>query len=227
MNEPAFLGVEDFIGPAGNATPKYDSRNPLTRTLLARFLEELERASELSRPTTLLDVGCGEGIVTERLARLTGASTVGVDLGDPKLQEEWRQRAGDGISFRAASAYGLPFENDAFDLVCAIEVLEHLERPEDALAELVRVARGHVLVSVPREPWWRIAHVLAGRNLRRLGNTPGHLQHWTAHSFAELVSRYGHVTSLRRPFPWIVAVLEPRAGATTSSERPGALSSAS
>ena len=149
--------------------------------------------------------------MTERVADSAGARTVGVDLGTEELQAEWRRREGERLSFRPASAYDLPFEDDSFDLVCALEVLEHLERPQDALAELARVSRGTMLVSVPREPLWRISHLLALQDVRSLGNTPGHVNHWSARTFEELVGGYGRVTRVRKPFPWTVVLAEPAA----------------
>ena len=198
----------DFVGPVGNATEKYAGGSPLTRWLLARFLREIDAAVERARPASILDVRCGEGVVTARLARMTGAPTVGVDLGDERLAAEWRGLEGGNLSFRAASAYELPFEDGSFDLVCALEVLEHLERPRDALREMARVARRTLLLSVPREPLWRISHVLAGRDVRRLGDTPGHVNHWSSRTFRLLVSELGDVSRLRKPFPWTIAVVE-------------------
>lgn len=182
----------------------------MTRRLLARFLREIDESVAAIRPSSVLDVGCGEGVVTERLARLTGVRTVGVDIGDEKLRDEWSRRAGGTLSFDAASAYELPFEDGSFDCVCALEVLEHLERPRDALAELARVSSRSVLLSVPREPLWRISHLLAGRDIRRLGNTPGHVNHWSTRSFQRLVMEYGTVRRRAHPFPWSVVRLDVR-----------------
>lgn len=209
MSDRELPRATDFIGPSGNVTDKYRSRNPLTRTLLTRFLGEIDALIGAASPTSILDVGCGEGVVTERLANRTGASTVGVDLGDEVLQEEWGHRESPLVSFRAASAYNLPFADASFDCVCALEVLEHLERPRDALAEMARVARRTLLVSVPREPIWRVAHFIARQNVRRLGNTPGHINHWSSRAFEQLVSEFGHVTRVRCPFPWTVVLVEP------------------
>jgi ubiquinone/menaquinone biosynthesis C-methylase UbiE len=153
-------------------------------------------------------VGCGEGIVTERLAAVTGARTIGVDLGTDELTEHWRRREGGNVSFQPASAYDLPFDDGSFDCVCALEVLEHLERPRDALAELARVSRKSILLSVPREPVWRAVHLLALRDVRSLGNTPGHVNHWSSRDFERLVSGYGRVTRTRRPFPWTIVLAE-------------------
>jgi 2-polyprenyl-3-methyl-5-hydroxy-6-metoxy-1,4-benzoquinol methylase len=202
------LDSADFAGPVGNATDKYGSGNPATRYLLSRFLREVDAAVRSIAPASILDVGCGEGIVTVRLAEVSRAPTTGVDLGDA-LRAEWQRRESERVSFLACSAYDLPFADDSFDCVCALEVLEHLERPSDGLAELARVARRTLLLSVPREPLWRISHILAGRDVRRLGNTPGHVNHWSVQSFRQLVSRYGNVERVRTPFPWIVVVARP------------------
>jgi 2-polyprenyl-3-methyl-5-hydroxy-6-metoxy-1,4-benzoquinol methylase len=211
MDERTLPDATDFVGPSGNATDKYGSRNPLTRALLARFLTEIDDTVRVAAPASILDVGCGEGIVTERLAAMTGAPTVGVDLGSDELRAEWAKRASDGVSFRPASAYDLPFEARSFDCVCALEVLEHLERPRDALAELARVSGRALLLSVPREPIWRLSHLLAGRDVGSLGNTPGHVNHWSSRGFERLVSEYGVVSRLRKPFPWTVVLVDVRA----------------
>jgi 2-polyprenyl-3-methyl-5-hydroxy-6-metoxy-1,4-benzoquinol methylase len=178
--------------------------------LLERFLGTLDTAVRELGPASILDVGCGEGVVTERLAAVTGAPTIGVDIGDERLQEEWRSREGGRLSFQPASAYALPFPDRSFACVCTIEVLEHLERPRDALVELARVAERALLLSVPREPLWRIVHLLAGRDVRNLGNTPGHVNHWSARELERLVAPVGRVVSVRKPFPWTVLVAEPR-----------------
>jgi len=208
-SEPTAPDATDFVGPTGNATQKYAARNPVTRFLLRRFLATIDAIALELRPETILDVGCGEGIVTTRLAQVSGASTVGVDLDTDTLSDEWRRHANERVSFQAASAYELPFGDDSFDCVCALEVLEHLERPQDALAELARVARRALLVSVPREPIWRAVHLLAGRDVRELGNTPGHINHWSSRAFEDFVSERARLSAMRRPFPWTIVVATP------------------
>lgn len=180
----------------------------MTRRLLARFLTRIDESVRRIRPSSILDVGCGEGVVTERMAELTGVRTIGVDLDEDVLQSEWRSRARPLLTFDSASAYDLPFDDGSFDCVSALEVLEHLERPEDALREMARVAGRHLLLSVPREPAWRVAHLLAGRDVRDLGNTPGHINHWSARDFRRLAAGYGTVTHVSRPFPWTIVVVE-------------------
>ena len=197
----------DFLGPIGNATAKYESSNPVVRRLLSRFLRHVEEAAMSLHPASVLDVGCGEGIVTERLAqRLAPATVLGVDADEGHLKEEWQARTAPNLSFATGSAYDLPFADGSFDLVCCMEVLEHLERPRDALAEMSRVASHALLLSVPNEPSWRISHFLAGRDIGSLGNTPGHINHWSKRAFAHLVSDYGRPEKTTGVFPWTLVI---------------------
>jgi ubiquinone/menaquinone biosynthesis C-methylase UbiE len=201
--------VDDFLGPIGNATAKYEASNPIVRHLLSRFLRRVDEAVAGLEPTSVLDVGCGEGVVTERLAqRLAPAKVLGIDAAEAHLETEWDSRSAPNISFMAGSAYDLPFPDASFDLVCCIEVLEHLERPRDALAEMSRVAGRALLLSVPNEPTWRVSHLLAGRDVRKLGDTPGHINHWSKRAFAELVSTYGRLERVEGVFPWTLIVVE-------------------
>jgi SAM-dependent methyltransferase len=201
-------GLADLQGPAGNVYDKYGTKNPLSRLLVKGFLEAVDDAFIALSPSSVLDVGCGEGVVTERISgRLPHAQVVGLDVGDPALLSEWEHRRASRLRFQPGSAYALPFADDSFDVACAFEVLEHLEHPADALAELRRVASQALVLSVPREPIWRIGNVLTGRHLRARGNTPGHINHWSARQFAAFVGHGGTVIDVRKPLPWTVVTV--------------------
>jgi ubiquinone/menaquinone biosynthesis C-methylase UbiE len=185
--------------PSGNTYDKYASTNPVERRLMAGFLNRLEGSLPAS-PTTILEVGVGEGEVATRVARCCGgAFVVGVDLPDPALARHWADRR---LPAAFADVSALPFPDHGFDLVLAIEVLEHVGRPDDALREIVRVARADVVLSVPREPLWRAANMARGKYLSAYGNTPGHIQHWSRRAFVQLVERHLEVTAVHSPPPW-------------------------
>jgi 2-polyprenyl-3-methyl-5-hydroxy-6-metoxy-1,4-benzoquinol methylase len=194
--------------PTGNTFDKYGSENPVVRRLMGGFHATLDELWAESAPSCVLDVGCGEGVLTAQWAeRLRDGRVVGIDLDDPKLRAEWEKRSRPNLEFRTEEATSLSFADDEFDLACAIEVLEHLPQPEATVAEMARVARRHLLVSVPREPLWRALNVARGAYLRRLGNTPGHVNHWSKQAFVSLLSRYGTVEEARSPFPWTMLLV--------------------
>jgi 2-polyprenyl-3-methyl-5-hydroxy-6-metoxy-1,4-benzoquinol methylase len=198
--------------PTGNTFDKYGSTNPVVRRLMGGFHSTLDELWRRAAPESVLDVGCGEGVLTEDWAeRLGDERIVGIDLDDPKLRAEWEQRRRPNLEFRVEEATSLSFADGEFDLASAIEVLEHVPEPEATLAEMARVAGRWLLVSVPREPLWRGLNVARGAYWGALGNTPGHVNHWSKRSFVSLLSRYGAVEEARSPFPWTVALvsLEP------------------
>jgi len=192
----------------GNTYDKYGSANPLVRRLMAGFERDLDALLGLAAPRSILDVGCGEGVLAQRWAqRLGEARVVGIDLEEESIQAGWAEHRAPNLEYRVMEAANLPFAEHEFELASAIEVLEHLPDPEHTLAEMARCAQRHLLVSVPREPLWRMLNMARGAYLSALGNTPGHLNHWSRRSFVQLLARHGQVAELRSPFPWTMVLV--------------------
>ncbi len=192
----------------GNTYDKYGSSNPVVRRLMAGFERELDELLGLAAPSSLLDVGCGEGVLVHRWsARLPTCRVVGIDLEEESIQAGWAERRAPNLEYRVIEDANLPFAAGEFDLASAIEVLEHVPDPEDTLSEMARCAARHLLVSVPREPLWRLLNIARGAYWPALGNTPGHLNHWSRRSFVKLLSRHGEVVELRSPFPWTLLLV--------------------
>jgi SAM-dependent methyltransferase len=204
--------------PTGNTYDKYASSNPVERRLMRGFLDALEATLPERPPAAVLEVGMGEGEVTTLVRdRYPDTRIVGVDLPDLDLAAEWRTR---GLTGVFADIARLPFPSRQFDLVVGIEVLEHVPDPAAALAELDRLCRGDLVVSVPREPVWRVANMARGKYLAALGNTPGHVQHWSSRRFAGLIGRRFDVVTVRRPFPWTMVHARSRAAVPAAAPRP-------
>jgi SAM-dependent methyltransferase len=197
----------------GNTFDKYGSTNPVVRRLMAGFEGTLEELFTRADPQSLLDVGCGEGVLTHQWATRMGADkrVVGIDLDDPHLHALWENRRAPNLEYRVMKAEAMPFAADEFDTATAIEVLEHVPDPEHTVAEMARVAQRWILVSVPREPLWRGLNMARGAYWKDLGNTPGHLNHWSKRSFVSLLSRHGDVVEARSPFPWTMLLVRLRA----------------
>jgi SAM-dependent methyltransferase len=197
--------------PTGNTFDKYGSTNPVVRRLMAGFERDLDALFTRASARSLLDVGCGEGVLTERWARrIAPGEVLGVDLADPGLRAEWAARVDPGrpnLSFAVMEADALSVADDGYELVCATEVLEHVPDPRAALSEMARVASRWLLLSVPHEPLWRVLNVARGAYLPALGNTPGHVNHWTRSGFLRLLRTHGEVTEVRSPFPWTMALV--------------------
>lgn len=187
-------------GPIGNHYDKYGSQNRIERKMMDGFLSTLDRMVGGLQPAKVLEVGCGEGEILQRLAsRFPEASVQGIDLPDDELVGEWASRQ---VTAEFGDATAMRFADGEFDLVLAIEVLEHIPQPERALREMARVCNGTVVFSVPFEPIWRAGNMARGRYLKQWGNTPGHLNHWHRWSFAKLVGQFFDVQEVASPMPW-------------------------
>ena len=200
--------VDDAGVVTGNTYDKYGSTNPVVRRLMANFERTLNELFAKADPQSLLDVGCGEGVLVHEWAgRIAPRRVVGIDLEEPSIQAGWEQRQAPNLEYRIMKAESMPFADDEFDVATAIEVLEHVPDPAHTVAEMARVAKRHLIVSVPREPLWRGLNMARGAYLKQLGNTPGHLNHWSKRSFVALLSQHGTVVEARSPFPWTMLLV--------------------
>ena len=201
-------GVTQEPVPTGNTYDKYGSTNPVVRRLMAGFESTLEQLWTQAAPESILDVGCGEGVLTAQWAdKLGERRIVGIDLDDAKLKAEWDKRQRANLEYKVEDATNLSYPDGEFDMATAIEVLEHVPDPERTVSEMARVAKRWVLVSVPREPLWRGLNMARLAYLKDLGNTPGHINHWSKRSFVSMLSRYGTVEEVRSPFPWTMVLV--------------------
>jgi len=192
---------QDFRG-------KYTQGNRLTRRLLDGFFAAVGELAAGLEISSAVEVGCGEGFSTQRLRAMLPAR---VSLEASDVEERLVAAAAErnpGVPVRPESVYELSRADASADLVLSLEVLEHLDDPARALRELCRVSRRWLVVSVPREPLWRCMNLARLKYVASLGNTPGHLNHWTSGGFARFVGRFAAVRAVRRPVPWTIVLAE-------------------
>jgi 2-polyprenyl-3-methyl-5-hydroxy-6-metoxy-1,4-benzoquinol methylase len=194
----------------GNRYDKYGSRHPWERWLMGGFERDLRDLLEQAQPVrSVLEVGCGEGHVTAKLAAwFPGARVLGTDFSSEIIAVARREHP--GLEFRAHSVYDIAALAGEWDLVVACEVFEHLDDPARALRAVTTVARRAVLVTVPREPLWRLLNLARGRYWSALGNTDGHLQHWSRGALLRFLSGELDVIDCRSPLPWTQVLGRPR-----------------
>lgn len=184
---------------------KYTSKNPIQRFLINKFFKTLLKEAERLKPQSILDVGCGEGFVLEKFREnKIGKELVGIDFSERAIQIG--RKLHPSLSLRPGTAYHIPFKANSFDLVICSEVLEHLQYPEKAMAELERVTKKYCIISVPHEPWFMLANLLRGKNISRLGNDIEHVQRWSRHGINVIAGKYFYVTTLKGSFPWTIVV---------------------
>ena len=196
----------------GNAFDKYGSRNPIVKWMMNGFTASLSDFVAQANPATIHEVGCGEGYWVCKWTK-AGMAARGSDFSAQVINLARKNAVSQGIApelFQTGSIYDLVFPRDAADLVVCCEVFEHLENPLEGLEVLSRVVKGHLILSVPREPLWRLLNMVRGKYLSNFGNTPGHIQHWSKKGFIDMVSKRFDILGLRSPLPWTMLLCRPK-----------------
>ncbi len=205
--------------PAGTWN-KYNSRNPVQNWLIRRFETRLQ---DMVRPclphvATALDFGCGQGRTTKLLQDLGVPEMYGCDMSEAVLAEA--RVAAPEATFFLCRDNALRDMTERYDLVCLIEVLEHLEDPESTLEAVCDLARAYVLLTVPDEPLFRSMNFLAGKYIREFGNAPGHIQHWNKRSFLAMVEQSLDIITATASTPWLMVLGRPRAATDNHPKNP-------
>ena len=204
-------GKEENGVVIGNTYDKYSTRNPIERRLMRGYQESLEELVCIAKPQSIHEVGCGEGYWMIRWAE-EGYSVHGTDFSTQVIAIAKQNAIQKGIPeqiFEPRSIYELDPKQDSADLVVCCEVLEHLDDPERGLLSLKTITRSHLILSVPREPIWRILNLARGKYWNEQGNTPGHIQHWSRSGFIQLVKKHFKVIETRSPLPWTMVLCRP------------------
>lgn len=117
--------------------------DPVYASFIGQYLDALA----IDPDATVLDIGCGTGVVTRTIARRVGShgSVIGIDL-DGYLISEGRRKAADArndapIAFLTGDVHDLPFRDGTFDVVAAHTAISHVDDPPRALGEAARVLR--------------------------------------------------------------------------------------
>lgn len=187
---------------------KHTNKNPLQKFLINNFYRSLTILAKSLSPRTILDAGCGEGFTMKRLVtNKIGEKIEGVEYSKDAIL--LGEKLFPNLIFKEGSAYNLPYKDNSFDLVVCTEVLEHLREPSKVLREVLRTSKKYVLISVPNEPFFMLGNFIRGKNLSRLGNDPGHINHWTIFSFLSFLKKNElKIKIVKLPFPWILILGE-------------------
>lgn len=186
---------------------KHTNTNPISKFFLDNFMTVLLNEVKTLKPSSILDVGAGEGFTLEKLRTAkVGKKLEGIEYMDEAI--ELGKKTNPKVLLKKGDIYQLPYKQNEFDVVLCTEVLEHLEDPEKALHELKRVSKKYILLSVPNEPFFTVQRFLRGKNILKLGDHPEHIQHWSTAKFTEFVKSQLSIKSVKTPLPWTLIVAE-------------------
>jgi 2-polyprenyl-3-methyl-5-hydroxy-6-metoxy-1,4-benzoquinol methylase len=191
-------------------TKKYRAKNPIKRGLIRRFVGAVHELFESGEaPRSVLEIGVGEGFLSGLLSeKYPEVEFSGVDLNEQDLALLAQKFP--RIKRYCANIYDLSALPGGYDLIICAEVLEHVDEPERALEQIVRLAPKRVILTVPHEPWFMLSNLAMGKNITRLGNDIEHVNHFTVSSFRRLLGRKLELSRVTTSYPWILAAGRPK-----------------
>jgi polyprenyldihydroxybenzoate methyltransferase/3-demethylubiquinol 3-O-methyltransferase len=132
-------------GSLAGTGPLHAMNPPRVEFIRSCIASKLNRASspyhKQIKGLRILDVGCGGGLLSESLARL-GAVVTGIDLAQKSIEVAKRHsqldKSTQNINYRCISIQDLANANEKFDVVCCLEVLEHVDNKAEFIANLAK-----------------------------------------------------------------------------------------
>lgn len=195
--------VEKNIG--GNYFDKHNSKNPITKILMKNFYKTFIDAIKKENIKSMIDIGCGEGHLTNILKTYFKKNNRDVKITALEYDEEtilFANKTYPSLNVKHGDILNL---NGRYDLLISSEVLEHIEDFETAIKNCKRVSPV-CLFSVPNEPWFRITNICRLKYLKRLGNSPGHVNNWSKKEFYQLLKKHFKYVEIRTTGLWNVAI---------------------
>lgn len=182
---------------------EYFSRDPrkFNAYLAARYEWILRLAGDV-RGKRVLDLGCGDGVLSYLLAA-KGADVIGADSSEDGLAHANKETAKRYVSgsckFISASAYEVPLPDESFDVVVSCEVIEHLPEPEKMLTEARRLLKkgGKLILTTP----YRITEFPQDEHHIR-EYFPQELRSFVSHQFADVEIKLTHHLLWRSVFTY-------------------------
>lgn len=202
--------MKNYRNVAGNFEPKYQAKNPISKILVKGFTSSLKQLlNQISQVNIniIAELGAGEGHLTQHIVDQFPKADIFVSDVEPSMinTADNKFKKYSNIKISQQDIAKTSYKSNYFDLVVVCEVLEHLPDPKKALIELKRILKpqGFGIFSVPNEPIWRILNLARGKYINELGNTPGHINHYSSQQFADLITKSGFkILTINKPLPW-------------------------
>lgn len=141
---------------------------------------------------SVLDAGCGDGFFTNKLAEQVGAQEVmGIDISD-KAVELAREKYPE-LQFRQGELNLIPLENNSYDFISMVEVIEHLVDVDGVLEEISRVLKpgGLFLITTTDFNWLKCVLIAAFYFERYFYPTNPHVRFFTKNTLSQVLISHG------------------------------------
>ena len=185
---------------------KYNSKNPLKRYLIKKYMQNLVKLAALRGSERICDIGCGEGIIDLfLLSKYPNLRIEGYDISREAVGIAKVSTSNTNVEYNVLDVMECGIlTGNKYDVILFLEVLEHLRDYEQALNKLAGLRFNEIIISVPNEPWFSFGNLLFGKNIMSLGKDKDHSNFFNKKNLTKILSPHFEIKSILRSFPWLL-----------------------
>ncbi|MFQ5963023.1 MAG: class I SAM-dependent methyltransferase [Candidatus Scalinduaceae bacterium] len=149
----------------------------------------------------IVDLGCGEGLTLQKLVRMFSHSEIlGIDL----LEENIEVCLKYDLPARKGDVYKIDLPKESVDAVLFMEVVEHLDRPVEAISQIHRILKpgGKLVIVFPNDRFFKLARIMTLK-IREAFYDPGHLGQWTPRGMKHVLIETGFEVYYSKFIPFL------------------------
>jgi 2-polyprenyl-3-methyl-5-hydroxy-6-metoxy-1,4-benzoquinol methylase len=194
---------------SGNYFNKYKSKNILVKFVMKKYFKTLQKLIGKTSKNKILDLGCGEGeIIRFLIKRYNVQRVTGIDI-DPVIINNLKKEHPSFKFYKLFLDENIKIKG-IYDLSLCLEVLEHIPNYKKAIKNISTINTKKLIISVPNEPFFRLANIFRLKYLSSLGNTPGHVNNFSYFKFKKLIRQNfkNKRITFKCCYLWLFAVIE-------------------
>lgn len=157
---------------------------------------------------TLIDVGCGEGFISNYIYMNTNIKKItAVDINKESI--EYAKKQNNNINYINKDIRKLKYSQNEFDIVICLEVLEHLKYHKEVLKKINSIFKKRLIITIPYEPYFSLGNFLFFKNVKTFGKPQEHVNFWNKKSIRKyLIENNINNFKIETSFPWIIIIIE-------------------
>lgn len=202
-------------GFIGNYYDKYNSKNIIENLIIKNYFKTILQICIRYNITDFIDIGCGEGKWLYEFSN-KGFKCIGTEYEDEVINIAKKNLEGLNFDIFKSNIYSENFaeiinnkiNETEIKNIFFLEVLEHLNDPITIIKKLKKINFNYMIISVPNEPLWRFLNCCRLKYLKQLGNTPGHINHFSYFRFKKVLEKHFELVETNAPIPFLISLVK-------------------
>ena len=213
--ENKFTVTKNKTGAIGNYYNKYDTKNIIEKIIIDNYFRKILDICTRNSINKFIDIGCGEGKWLYEFSK-KGFNCIGTDQDEEVIRLAKKNIGDQNFNLFKSNIYDENFVEiinskigeTGINNIFFLEVLEHLNNPLTILKKFKEINFQNMILTVPKEPLWRFLNCCRLKYLYKLGNTPGHINHFSYWKLKKILNENFKLIEMNFPIPFLICLIK-------------------